>query len=128
MTTAWIGAACMLVVAVMQILLANGAPLGEYTLGGKHKVLPTRMRIIAGTSAAVLVLAILLLLHLGGIISAGRSWQGYIYVGYAFGGYFALNTFMNLFSPSRKERLVMTPLAAVVSFCFIYTTLYSPLF
>lgn len=128
MTTAWIGAACMLVVAALHIMLALGLPLGEFTLGGKHRVLPRRLRVVSGTSAAMLLLAVLLILHLGGIVAASRSWAGYRYVGYIFGGYFAINTVMNFFSPSRKERLLMMPLAAITSACFIYTTMYSPLF
>ena len=30
----------MLVVAVMEVLLIIGLPLGEFTMGGRHKVLP----------------------------------------------------------------------------------------
>lgn len=126
MKTAWIGAICMLLVAAMQIMATLGVPLGQFTLGGKYRVLPRRLRVISGSSAAVLLLATLLILHLGGIIAASSSWSGYRFVGYIFGGYFALNTFANLFSASSKERFVMTPLAAVISACFIYTTMFSP--
>ena len=40
---------------------------------------------------------------------------------FVFGGFFAVNTVMNLISPSKKEKYVMTPLAAIEAVCFIVT-------
>ena len=42
---------------------------------------------------------------------------------YAYGGFFAVNAVMNLISPSKKEKFVMTPLAAIEAACFIVTAI-----
>ena len=42
-----IGAALLLVVAVMEVLLIIGLPLGEFTMGGRYKVWPPKMRGLA---------------------------------------------------------------------------------
>ena len=38
------------VVAILAMLAACGAPLGEFTMGGQYKVLPSFFRIMAGGS------------------------------------------------------------------------------
>lgn len=40
---------------------------------------------------------------------------------FVFTGFFAVNTVMNLISPSKKEKYVMTPLAATEACCFAIT-------
>ena len=44
------GAVLLLLVAVMEVLLIAGLPLGEFTMGGRHKVLPPMYRIFAASS------------------------------------------------------------------------------
>lgn len=45
-----IGTILLLIVAVMEVLLIIGLPLGEFTMGGKFKVLPPLFRLFAGLS------------------------------------------------------------------------------
>lgn len=35
-----VGATLFLVVALMSVMVAFGLPLGEFTMGGQHKILP----------------------------------------------------------------------------------------
>ncbi|WP_010095201.1 hypothetical protein [Ornithinibacillus scapharcae] len=104
---------CMFVlVAVFQVLLALGFPLGEYALGGYHKILPKGLRLMSGVNAVVLLFMGFIFLQHTNIIE-GISvlptnllvWIVTVFLG--------LNTIANLVSRSKKERLVMTPLSGL---------------
>jgi len=125
MLTAWIGSACLMVIIPFQILLTLGFPLGEFSLGGRHKVLPVKLRYVSALSVVVLLLMVILLLSLGGIIPLVSSSKTLKYAGYIVCGYFILNTVINFLSESPKEKYTMTPLSAIIAFCFYYTTHYS---
>jgi len=127
MITAWIGAVCVLLIVPLQILLMLGFPFGEFSMGGKYKVFPPIMRFASGISAIILLLAAIVILYLGGIIHFGHASGIYKYAAYVFGVYLCLNTIMNLFSGSKKEKYLMTPLSVISAFCFLYTAWYSPL-
>jgi len=116
----WIGVVCLAVVIVFQILLTLGFPLGEFSMGGKYKVFPFRMRIVSTISAVLLLGAILVLLHLGGVVYIEYLSGWAKPVGYTIGGYLCFNTLMNIFSNSKKERFTMSPLSAITAFCFFY--------
>ena len=47
------GTVLLLAVAVMEILLIIGLPLGEFTMGGRYKVLPPLYRIFAVSSVTL---------------------------------------------------------------------------
>ncbi len=122
MVTAWIGSLCIVLLILFQVLLALGFPLGEYSMGGKHKVFPPTLRIASIVSAILLSFALYVLLSLGNVIQPNDLTTWHDYAGYSFGSYLCLNTILNLVSPSKKERAVMTPLSAILAFCFFYTT------
>ena len=63
---AWIGAILFTAIASMTLLVAIGLPLGEFTMGGKHKILPRNYRIMAIASFFVQLLAIVVVLQAGG--------------------------------------------------------------
>lgn len=117
------GVICMMCLIIFQILLTLGFPLGEFSMGGKHKVFSRKMRIASAISALILILASLLLLHLGDIIYFEPFNDIAKPAGYIFGGYLCLNTLLNLMSDSKKEKYTMTPLSAITAFCFIYTSI-----
>ena len=107
----------------MEVLLILGLPLGEFTMGGRHKVLPPPYRIAAASSIILQIFGALMLLQGAGYM---KMWFGETptrIICYVYGGFFALNTVMNLISPSKKEKLVMTPLAAIEAACFIITAI-----
>ena len=116
-----IGAILLLAVAVMEILLIFGLPLGEFTMGGRHKVLPPMYRIFAASSIVLQLFGAAVILQGGGLIDMWFAANVIKIICFVFAGFFAVNTIMNLISPSKKEKYVMTPLAAIEAICFAIT-------
>lgn len=113
-----IGAVLFLVIVIMTVLVACGLPLGEFTMGGQHKVLPKQFRIMAVISLFIQLFAVVIVLQAGGFIPLWFSLKVTKYICFAFAAYLSLNTLMNLFSKSKKERYVMTPLSLAAAICF----------
>jgi hypothetical protein len=116
------GASLLAVLALFQITLAAGAPLGRFAWGGKHDVLPRNLRI--GSALAVPICAVFALFPLSktGLVSViGEPlltigmWVILIYL--------ALMSVLNLFSRSKFERAVGTPLALAMAAVFLVVTL-----
>lgn len=98
-----------IIIATFQLALALGAPLGEYTMGGKFPgKLPIKMRI-----AALIQIIIILLFVFMVIAKAGIAFEQYQRIGrigiWFIVAFFVFGSIMNLSSPSRKEKLVMGP-------------------
>lgn len=110
-----VAAAGFVLVASFQAALALGAPWGRAAWGGAHRRLPGGLR-IASAVAVVLWLAAALVVP----ARAGYSWSP-IPSGVARSGTWVLfgllvvGTLMNLASRSRLERLIQTPIAAVLA-------------
>lgn len=101
--------ALTILIVLFQFALVFGAPLGEYTMGGKFPgKLPVKMRI-----AAVIQIFILLLFVSVVIAKAGIALEQYHRIGriaiWFVVAFFILGSIVNLSSPSRKEKLVMGP-------------------
>ncbi|MES2935334.1 MAG: hypothetical protein V4805_17815 [Pseudomonadota bacterium] len=127
MTTAIIAsilAGCVLtIVAAFQVLLALAMPFGNAAWGGTHRVLPPHLRLASVISVVPLALAVWIVLASTGV--ATSPWQpATLRAGTWFGfAIFALSTVGNIFSKSRIERMVMTPIACVCSVCFLIVAL-----
>ena len=102
------------VLAVFQLALALGAPLGRFAWGGAHRVLPTRLRI--GSLVSILVYAVIAVLALDRVdlvdvvpdpVSTVGMWVAF--------GYFVLGIPLNALSRSTAERYTMTPVVAVLA-------------
>ena len=115
------GAVLLLAVAVMEVLLICGLPLGEFTMGGRYKVLPPMFRIFAASSVFLQLFGAAMILQCGGLMNMWFAGNVTKIICYVFAGFFAVNTIMNLISPSKKEKFVMTPLAAIEAACFAIT-------
>ena len=115
------GAVLLLAVAVLEVLLIIGLPLGEFTMGGRHKVLPPMYRVFAASSIVLQLFGAFIILQGGGIMVMWFAGNVTKIICFVFAGFFAVNTIMNLISPSKKEKLVMTPLAAIEACCFAIT-------
>ncbi len=105
--------------AVFQFALTCGAPLGRFAWGGKHEVLPSNLRVWSVASIllyAIFAMFILSAASVVSIIPEGSLLRNGMIV---FSGYFVLGTVVNLISPSKPERLVMTPVAAVLAVTFL---------
>ena len=116
-----LGAVLFGIVAIMTALVACGLPLGEFTMGGQHKILPKKLRVAAVISVAIQIFAMIIILQAGGFISLGLPFKATKYICFFFAAYLSLNTIMNMISKSRKEKYVMTPLSLIVGICFWIT-------
>ena len=113
-TTGFVG------LAGLELALALGAPLGQFAMGGAYTQLTTRLRVAAAILALFWPLAALVVLRRGGYpivpippgVARCGTWGLVALLG--------LGVLMNLASPSRWERLLMTPFAAtLLALCLI---------
>ena len=116
-----LGAVLFGLIATMTILVACGLPLGEFTMGGQHKILPKKFRIVAVISVAIQIFAMIIILQAGGFIPLWLPFKVTKYICFFFAAYLSLNTIMNMISKSRKEKYVMTPLSLIAGICFWIT-------
>ncbi|WP_440272494.1 hypothetical protein [Ferdinandcohnia sp. SAFN-114] len=121
--TAWIGSIAFLAAAILYVLLALGLPYGDLAMGGQYKIMPKQMRIACLISVLIQLIAIMFILQVGQIISISLIAPFAKGVCYFFAFYLFLNTVMNAFSKSKKERLVMTPLSLITGLCFLITAM-----
>jgi hypothetical protein len=100
--------------SVFQIALAAGAPLGHYAWGGQQRVLPTRLRVGSIVSVVLYALMAVIVLARADLISTGLSERVLQVATWVLAAYFLVGIPLNLASRSRPERLVMTPVVAVL--------------
>lgn len=112
-------------IAIFQFLLFLGLPLAEYSWGGKYQgVLPKKMRIISLPSAILLLFFGFIFLIHSKILSVGFHLPTKLFV-IIITVFMGLNTLGNLVSKSKKESLVMTPLAGITFLSCVLVLLYS---
>jgi len=116
-----IGAVLFGIIATMTVLVACGLPLGEFTMGGQHKILPKKLRVAAVISLVIQIFAMLIILQAGGFIPLFFSIKLTKYICFFFAAYLSLNTIMNMISKSKKEKYVMTPISLIAAICFWIT-------
>ena len=108
---------CMVfgVLAVFQLALVFGAPIGHFAWGGADRVLPRAKRI--GSAVAILVYAMFawLLLMKAGLVSMALPELVVDVAAWVITVYFALGIVMNAMSRSKPERYTMTPVAIVLT-------------
>ncbi len=111
-------AVILLLIAIFQVLLALGFPLGEFALGGFHKVLPKKLRFVSIGNAVILFLFAWIFLQHASVLESILPFSTHVFV-WIIAIFLALNSIANLFSVSKKEKYVMTPLsAAACILCF----------
>ncbi|WP_369133201.1 hypothetical protein [Modestobacter sp. I12A-02662] len=117
-TAAVLGCVVLAGLAVFQGLLVAGAPLGRFAWGGGHRVLPNRLRM--GSAASIVLYALFAVV----LVAAARRSTGPADVAiWVLTGYFVLGIGMNAISRSRPERLVMTPVVALLAGCCLVVAL-----
>lgn len=111
-TAAVIFSGLIIGLALFQANLAAGAPWGRLAWGGQYQRLPLGLRI--GSAVSILIYAGFAAIVLGkaGLVAVSGDWLGPATWGIA--ALLALGTIMNAISRSMPERLVMTPVAAVL--------------
>lgn len=118
-----IGALLFLIMLVLTILIIAGLPLGEFVMGGRHKLMPRRMIPMCIVTALVQASAIFIILQAGGVLPLWLPTGAVTGMCYFFAVYLSLNTVMNLFSNSKKEKIFATPLALIAAVCFWITAI-----
>lgn len=99
-------------IAVFQVLLSLGYPLGEFAMGGYYKILPKKLRIVSVVNALILLFMGFVFLQHTTVLQGFHFISTNIFV-WIITIFLGLNTIANLISRSRKERLIMTPLSGV---------------
>ena len=114
MAAAVVGVLLLAGLAVFQMLLVAGAPLGRFAWGGQNVVLPTRLRI--GSAVSILLYAVfaVLMLQAAGAFSVFPDRVASVGI-WVLAGYLVVGIALNAASRSRPERLVMTPVVAVLA-------------
>jgi hypothetical protein len=103
-------------IAGFQVALALGAPLGHAAWGGKHRVLPSRLRVASGVAAVIWIVGAVIVLGRAGFEVSPFSdsverWGAWVFV-----GLLVVGTLMNAASSSRWERFVWAPISAILAF------------
>ena len=104
----------LVLLALFQLALILGAPLGRYAWGGQHRVLPVRLRV--GSAVSILIYALIALIawdRVGAIELFGEPFAEIAM--WVIFGYFVLGIFMNAASRSKPERFTMVPVAVVLA-------------
>lgn len=109
--------------AVFQLLLAAGAPLGRAAWGGRHRTLPATLRRASLAAVGVLAAAAWVVLARAGTLPPGPEPLWIRAAAWVFGAYFTFNTVANAVSRSPAERVVMTPVAALLAASFVVVAL-----
>lgn len=110
---AWTYMVLSVIVICFQLVLAAGAPLGEFTLDGRFPGrLPNRMRIAALMQVAVLVCFSGIVASRSGLAFRDAPVLGRVGIWFVV-AFFVPGTLLNITSPSRRERLVMGPLNVI---------------
>lgn len=100
--------------AVFQLALALGAPLGRFAWGGGHARLPTGYRIGSVISIALYALFCAIVTERAGLATL-LPVRGISDIGiWVVTGYLGLGIVMNAISRSKPERYTMTPLVIVL--------------
>ena len=117
---AYIGCIVLGGLALFQVALISGAPIGRFAWGGSHEILPLALRIASGSSIVLYACFVFILLSKANII-AGLGDSSFIaIVIWVIAAYFCLGVVMNALSRSRPERILMTPVASVLAIAFVY--------
>jgi len=105
------------IISVFQLLLALGLPLGKLAYGGKYEKLPTNMRIMSFVAIGIFALGLISVLERAGIITIFNNQIFTLVVVWVIAIYLAFNTFLNIISKSKQEKLIMTPLSLILTIC-----------
>ena len=111
---------------VFQVALACGAPLGQFAWGGKHRVLPRKLRIGSLFSVLIYLFIAALVLSKAEILTVVVHPVALNIGLWSVFGYFVLGIVMNGISPSKRERFVMTPLCIILAVSAFFLATSAP--
>jgi hypothetical protein len=102
------------ILAVLQLALIFGAPIGRFAWGGQHRVLPTKLRIGSAVSIVIYAIIGLLALDRAGLVDVVPDVVSTVAMWVVF-AYFVLGIGMNAISRSKPERYTMAPVSLVLA-------------
>ena len=111
---AYLAAAGFVGIAVFQLALALGAPLGRAAWGGAHRVVPDRLRRASAVAGVVWLLAAVLILARAGVLQLPLPEIVVVVGAWALVVLSALGALVNLASSSPWERFGWAPYAAAL--------------
>jgi hypothetical protein len=100
--------------SIFQSALALGAPLGRFAWGGRHRVLPARLRVASAVSILIYGLIATIAWDRVGAIDVFAEPISEVAMWVVF-GYFVLGILMNGISRSKPERYTMVPVSIVLA-------------
>jgi len=112
--TMWVNMILVFVMALLQMALTFGVPLGEYALGGMNKILPIKMRFVSALCSSLFVIVGLSYLQLASktYLLFNATFIDILLIVYTI--FLALAIISNGFlTKSKKEKYVMTPLSII---------------
>ncbi|WP_249138750.1 hypothetical protein [Phycicoccus avicenniae] len=112
----------MAALSVLQVLVAAGRPFGRLVWGGRHEVLPRRLRVGSAVSVVLYAAFSWLVLARSGVLPGGDA-PGVGVGTWVLVAYLVLGVAVNGVSRSRPERLVRTPVVAVLAGCALVVAL-----
>ena len=109
-------AACLVfaLLAVFQVLLAAGLPLGRFAWGGSHRILPAKLRLGSAVSVVLYAFFAFVLLDRAQLLDAFPETASLI-LSWVLTAYLFVGVLLNAISRSRPERWTMTPVALVLA-------------
>lgn len=111
------------ILAVFQIALALGAPIGRFAWGGQHRILPRKLRIGSAVSPLIYALFAAFALSKSGLWVLIQN-ETVVAIGlWIITAYFMIGIVMNGISRSKYERITITPLCVILSVCYLIITL-----
>ncbi|WP_457098804.1 hypothetical protein [Microbacterium sp. P5_E9] len=104
----------LVALAIFQLALVFGAPLGRFAWGGAHRVLPARLRV--GSAVSVLIYALIDVIAWDRVGAVDVFPEPFSEVAmWVIFGYFVLGIVMNAISRSKPERNLMVPVSIVLA-------------
>ena len=102
------------VLAVFQVLLIIGLPLGRFAWGGQSDVLPARLRVGSAVSIMIYAAFAAVALDRSGLVAVLPA-PADVVVMWVIAAYLLLSVLPNLASKSREERRLMVPASLVLA-------------
>ena len=111
------------ILAIFQLALVMGAPIGQFAWGGQHKVLPTRLRVGSAVSIVIYAFFAVLVLRKSGIALITGSGVFLDVSLWVVTVYLIAGIPLNALSRSKPERYTMTPTVLVLAILMMRITL-----
>ncbi len=112
-------------VILFQLALIGGKPWGEYAMGGKFPgEIPNRIKLVYGIQILVLILIDWIVLVKADLICPKyfELSQSAIWIVV---GIMSISTFLNLITPSKKEKQIWAPISLIMLICVIIIIAYA---